>query len=218
MNGSPDVSPTTSKLTKPPMKKPYFFLALASIVFAFNVSRATTVIPPTFDELVSQAQVILQGSVIDVKSQWIGEGAERRIVSYVTFKVDDPIKGDPGANYTLRMLGGTVDGETMEVSDSPKFKVGDRDIIFVENNGSQFIPLVGIMHGRFHVQKDDATGREVVTTNERQPVRDVAKLGRDEHAPLTSSAKLAAAQTEPLSPNDFKARVRQALQNQPASR
>src|ERR1700682_1774101 len=199
------------------MKKFPFFLSLACLCFGLHATRGTTVIPPPFDELVGRAEVIFQGAVTDVRSQWTGEGAQRCIVSYVTFKVNDPLKGTPGETYTLRMLGGTVDGETIEVTDSPKFKVGDRDIIFVENNGSQFVPLVGIMHGRFHVQKDDATGREVVTTNERQPVRDVAKLGRDEHAPLTASAKLAASQTEPLSPNDFKAKVRQALQNQPAS-
>jgi hypothetical protein len=57
------------------------------------------------------------------------------------------------------MLGGTVGGETMEVADAPKFKVGDRDILFVENNGTQFVPLVGIMHGRFHVKKD-TTGQD----------------------------------------------------------
>ena len=146
-----------------------------------------------------------------------GEGAERRIVSYVTFKVDDPIKGDPGANYTLRMLGGTVDGETMEVSDSPKFKVGDRDILFVENNGSQFIPLVGIMHGRFHVQKDDATGREVVTTNERQPLRDVAKLGRDEHAPLTASAKIGGKSNRAAVAKRLQSKSKAGSSNQPAS-
>ena len=45
-----------------------------------------------------------------MQSQWAGEGASRRIVTYVTFKVDEAIKGDAGASYTLRMLGGTVDG------------------------------------------------------------------------------------------------------------
>lgn len=196
------------------MKKPSFFLVLTCISLVLNPIQGTTVIPPTFDQLVSQAQVIFQGAVTDVRSQWTGEGAQHRIVSYVTFKVEDPVKGTPGETYTLRMLGGTVDGETMEVSDSPKFKVGDRDIIFVENNGSQFVPLVGIMHGRFHVQKDDATGREVMTTNERQPVKDVSKLGKDEHVTAATSASSPA---EGLSPSEFKSAIRQALQTQPAT-
>ena len=188
------------------MKTQPFFLALASILLGLTSTHGTTVIPPTFDELVSQAELIFQGEVTDVKSQWVGEGAQRRIVSYVTFSVEDAVKGAPGGSYTLRMLGGTVDGETMEVTDSPKFKVGDRDIVFVENNGSQFIPLVGIMHGRFHVQKDDQTGREIVTTNEREPLKDVSKLGKVEHA--------TAAASQALSPSEFKSAVRRAVQEQ----
>ena len=190
------------------MKKRSFLLFLACLCFGLHAARGTTVIPPTFDELVSRAEVIFQGTVTDVRSQWTGEGAQHRIVSYVTFKVDDAMKGTPGESYTLCMLGGTVDGETMEVSDSPKFKVGDRDIIFVENNGSQFIPLVGIMHGRFHVDKDKETGREMITTNEREPLKDLSSLGRQEQRASSSQA---------LSPSDFKSAIRRAVQNQPAT-
>jgi hypothetical protein len=183
------------------MKKSYS-LALIAIFFVVSSSlNATTVIPPSFDELVTRAEVIFQGLVTDVRSQWVGEGAQHHIVTYVTFKVDDAIKGNPGATYTLRMLGGTVDGETMEVSDSPKFQKGDRDILFVEHNGNQFIPLVGIMHGRFHVQTD-AVGREIVAKDNGDALANVSKLGQDEKAAVTGPA---------LSAADFKSAIRQRL-------
>jgi hypothetical protein len=152
----------------------------ACLIFA-GTALATTVIPPSFDELVSRAEMIFQGNVTDVRSEWTGEGAQRRIMSYVTLKVEDAIKGNPGSTVTLRMLGGTVGGETMEVSDAPKFKVGDRDILFVENNGTQFVPLVGIMHGRFRVEKD-ATGQDAVFTNDGSPLSDFTQLGKNEKA------------------------------------
>ena len=95
----------------------------------------------------------------------------------------------------MRMLGGTVDGQTMEVSDAPKFKVGDHDVLFVENNGSQFIPLVGIQHGRFRVQKD-----ETLMTGENQPLADVNQLGKNETA--------IARGRRALSLSDFKATLR----------
>jgi len=152
----------------------------ACLIFA-GTALATTVIPPSFDELVSRAEMIFQGSVTGVRSEWTGEGAQRHIMSYVTLKVEDAIKGNPGSTVTLRMLGGTVGGETMEVTDAPKFKVGDRDILFVENNGTQFVPLVGIMHGRFRVKKD-AGGQDAVFTNEGSPLSDVGKLGKNEEA------------------------------------
>src|SRR5258706_313796 len=111
-------------------------------------------VPPTFEQLVQQAELIFQGTVTDVRSVWQGEGAQRHIDTYVRFQVDENVKGNATSSYTLRVLGGTVGDETMEVTDSPKFKVGDREILFVEHNNEQFGPLVGINHGHFRVQRD----------------------------------------------------------------
>src|SRR5438552_9075562 len=143
--------------------------------------------------------MIFQGTVTGVRSEWTGEGAQRHIMTYVTVKVEEAIKGNPGASVTRRMLGGTVGAETMEVADAPKFKVGDRDILFVENNGTQFVPLVGIMHGRFRVKKDEA-GRDAVFTNGGSPLSDVTQLGKNEAEASAGRA---------LSTGEFK----QAIQN-----
>ena len=169
------------------------FTALASL-------RATTVIPPRFNQLVDQAEVIFQGSVADVRSAWVGEGAQRHIVSYVTFNVEDTLKGNAGATYTMQLLGGTVGDETMEVTDSPKFEVGDRNILFVEHNGSQFIPLVGIMHGQFRLQHDQASGLDIVANGEGHPVTNVARIGTDE-------GEAAPAEGHALSLDQFKAEI-----------
>jgi hypothetical protein len=53
--------------------------------------------------------------------------------------------------------------------------------LFVENNGTQFVPLVGIMHGRFRVKKD-ATGQDAIFTNEGSPLSDVTQLGKNPNA------------------------------------
>ena len=176
-------------------------LFLSLILLALPAADATTVIPPTFDELVTKAETIFEGTVTGMRSEWTGEGTNRHIVTYVTFKIQDAIKGAVGSEYTIRMFGGTVNGQTMEVSDAPKFKVGDRDILFVEHNGSQFIPLVGIMHGRFHVQSD-AGANEKITKDSGAAMANVAKLGQDE---------VAAANGPAMSKADFKAAVRQKL-------
>ena len=181
----------------------HFFL-VACTLFSFSAAWGTTVVPPTFEELVSQAQEIFQGAVTDVRSEWAGAGAERHIVTYVTFRVEERFKGNAGAAYTIRLLGGTVGGETMLVTDAPKFEVGDRDILFVENNGSQFVPLVGISHGRFRVDRDQTTGREVVMTNERKPVSDVLQLGRNQRAATAGTA---------LPIDQFKGAIRTKLAN-----
>src|SRR4051812_39034327 len=187
------------------MKKIRSILLAAAFGFTFSAVEATTVIPPSFDQLVQQAELIFQGTVTDVHAQWVGEGAERHIESYITFSVEDAVKGKPGQTYTMRMFGGTVGDQGMAISDAPKFTVGDRDILFVENNGTQIIPLVGIMYGRFHVKKDDA-GEEVVTQNEGRAVKNVARLGREVDSVVEETA-------EPtLTAAAFKAAVRTKLQ------
>jgi hypothetical protein len=163
--------------------------------------QATTVIPPSFDQLVREAELIFEGTVIATESQWLGEGAERVIVTYVTFDIQDALKHHPNKQYTIRMLGGTVGGETAEVTDAPRFKLGDHDILFVEHNGSQFIPLVGIMHGRFHIQ-EDAAGHGIVTKESGAGVAHLDKLGTDEIAAVSGRS---------LSVDEFKAAVRQKL-------
>jgi len=184
------------------MKRPTYFSLFAGLVASLSSMHATTVIPPTFDQLVEQADVIFQGTVTNVRSVWEGEGAQRHIDTYVTFQVQESVKGNAGASYTIRMLGGTVGDETMEVTDTPKFNVGDRDILFVEHNNEQFVPLVGIKHGRFHLQRDEQTGRDVVLNGEGEPVRDLAKLGREEESVSASEA---------ISPEDLKSAVKNQL-------
>jgi len=181
------------------MKKTLGFLLFPALVSFGLTSYATTVIPPSFDQLMTRAQVIFEGEVTGLRSQWIGEGSQHRIVTYVTFKVDDALKGDPGTTYSMRMLGGTVDDRTMEVSDAPKFKVGDHDVLFIENNGSQFIPLVGLQHGRFRVEKD-SSGRQTLLTGNGLPLADVNQLGGKEETLAQSKAA--------LSLDDFKSIVR----------
>jgi|ERR1043166_1425988 hypothetical protein len=168
------------------MKKHYLLTLLTIVALAAGV-RATTVIPPTFDELVDQAEVIFQGKVTDVTSQWAGEGAQRHIVSYVTFKIEEGLKGNLNRTYTIRMLGGTVGDESMGVTDAPTFVTGDRDIVFVQNNGTQFIPLVGIMHGRFHVERDQ-TGRQSVLNKNGEKVSELADFKAAIHSKLAGGA------------------------------
>lgn len=186
--------------------KTKYLLPLALIVLAVVRVLASTVIPPTFAQLVQQAELIFQGTVTNVQSIWEGEGAQRHIDTYVTLQVEDSVKGNPGASYTIRLLGGTVGDETMEVTDTPKFSVGDREILFVEHNFDQFVPLVGIGNGRFHIQHDQQTGRDAVTTDEGAPVRDLTKLG---HEPESVAPE------EAISPEDLKGAVRNQLRGLP---
>ena len=151
---------------KVPFPSRILALICAASALCLPLARATSVIAPSFDDLVTRADCVFTGDVAALRSEWTGEGATRHIVTFVTFNVVRVLKGNAASPYDLRVFGGTVGTETMAVADAPVFRVGEREILFVHANGRQFIPLVGIMHGQYRVSDEDRvadhTGRPLL--------------------------------------------------------
>jgi hypothetical protein len=146
-------------------------LALLFLVFVHSAPLcATTVDPPDFATLVAESEIIFRGKVTAVHCEWVGEGADRHIGSYVSFEVLKTLKGKTSSPYVLEMVGGTVGDQTLEIVGAPTFKVGDRSLLFVQKNGTQFIPLMGIMHGHFRVERDPASGEEILIKHDGTPL------------------------------------------------
>jgi hypothetical protein len=137
----------------------------------------TTVVPPTFEELVDRANTIFVGETVSRRSQRLENRDGPLIVTLVTFNVVETLKGAPGLQMTLEFMGGTVDDVTLVVSGMPQFNVGDKDVVFVGNATNAVSPLVGFAHGRFRISKDDRTGRESVRTYDGRNFAGTAALG-----------------------------------------
>ena len=190
------------------MKRLLSALLVCSLLLGLPVtSRALTVVPRSFDELVARADTVFQGTVSAQESRWTGEGAERHIVTFVTFQVEQTLKGTAAATQTLRFLGGTVGDTTLDVPDQPRFTVGQKAVLFVVNNGRQFCPLVGVAQGRFHVVREAATGRERILTDEEWPVVSTAELGRVDAAGRPTLRRYAHTNTPALTAEEFKAQI-----------
>src|SRR6266550_7944566 len=175
--------------------------------------NATSVVPPTFEEMADRAESIFVGKVVGSKADWRVAGTNQAIFTVVEFRAEEILKGTAEALVRLRFLGGTVGGVTLEVVAVPQFKAGDRVLLFVEGNGVQFCPLVGVYHGKFGVRKDDKSGRDVVFMHDGKPLRDVAEIGAGEGAQFgPTRARLSIpAEREPMSLDDLKARIRSQL-------
>ena len=129
-------------------------LSLICTLLMAGVASSTTVIPPTFESLVSSANTIFVGEAIDVRSEWISTRDGRAIITRVTFKVEDVWKGAVGATTQLEFMGGTVGETTMDVVGMPQFREGQRSVLFVSGDALAVSPLVGFYHGRMRVEKD----------------------------------------------------------------
>jgi hypothetical protein len=129
---------------------------------------ATSFEPVTFDDLVTQSDVIFVGDVVDVHP-YILQVRDRTIVkTRVTFRVDDPLYGTTSLVEVFDFLGGETPELGMTVAGMPTFTVGDRRVVFARRDRS-INPFVGFTQGLMKVAPD-VNGIDRVTTLEGLPV------------------------------------------------
>ena len=174
-------------------------------------ARATTVVPPQFEELVAKSDYIVRAVVKSVKAQMYADGPHRHIVTQVELDVSEVISGTPPQPLVLEMLGGKVGTEEMTVDGTPKFQVDDEDILFIRGNGVQFCPLVALLHGRYPIKSEAATGRKFVTRGDGTPLTNEQEVARPMMLAETSApAPTVAPAGFPLTPADFVSRIKTA--------
>jgi hypothetical protein len=163
---------------------------------------ATTVIAPTFAQLIAGAERVVVAEVVDVESRRVIESSGPTIVTEVSLRIERTLKGQARSIITLEFPGGTIGDETLEISGMPRFRIGDRDVLFIKGGRISLSPLVGFMHGRFRVTTDPATGTDYVSRYNFTPFT-VEQLGAD--TPDAPPAR----QAMPLA--DFESRIARAL-------
>lgn len=129
------------------------FVAFVVAVIAMIASsgRASVVAALSLDELVGQSDVIAMGSI---ESLTVSRDARDRIVTDAVLRVERSWKGSsaPGSTVTVRRLGGTIDGISMQVAGEPALQKGGRILLFGRRStqGSHLRP-VGMAQGVLRV-------------------------------------------------------------------
>lgn len=186
-------------------------LLLAALLLALAPAlRATSVIPPSFPELVAEAESIVRGRVTAVTARRVArsDAPGSVIRTYVTLAVERVLKGSAPAEITLELLGGSLGPDRLVVAGMPSFSLGARELVFIQRNGVQFCPLVGMGHGRYRVQRDDAGARDIVLRDNGLPLRETGAVAlplQDLPAPLRAAQ--AADTRGALSLADFEASI-----------
>jgi len=130
-------------------------------------AEATTLPYLDMNALVQGADGVVEGTVESV----VSARAQGQIFTYVTLRDVEVHAGSYGQrSLTLMMLGGSVEGETLEVVGAPAFEEGQRVLAFVASNGTDIVPLVGWEQGLFVVPQD---GRNLVTDSAGNRILDV---------------------------------------------
>lgn len=169
-------------------------LAYAQIKRESQPVATTSVLPEDngvslLNTLTTDADFIFQGIVTKIEYQSSNATSEVRAVphTFVTFKVEKQFtnKAYP-ASITLRFLGGyDGQGKVLRVAHTPLFDIGDRDILFVSQNGQSACPLVQCDRGRIRIIQDrtfNNAGQPFIKNNqgeinlgERQLLQEVTK-------------------------------------------
>jgi hypothetical protein len=120
---------------------------IASILSA--PAFATTVARLNLEQLVQRADLIVQGHVETVYSQW---DEERRLVfTYISIRVDEPLKGERRQSVLIRQVGGTVGTIQMSIAGAPQFKSGEMAIVFLKHQDDRTFQVVGMNQGLYKI-------------------------------------------------------------------
>lgn len=187
------------------MKKWILALSLA----LFNAAFATTVVPPSFDEMAAESDYIVRARVTEVSSFEEDRPGKTLIRTRVTLELIETIAGEPPSPLVLTLLGGRVGDRELRVAGVPVFIVGQEEIFFVKDNGTAFYPTYAVMHGRYPIKRDKATGREYLTRTNGVPLTDLAEIATPlSQGPAAALQLRTRSASEALSPAVFAERVR----------
>lgn len=135
------------------LRLPAALLALAALAAPLG---ATTVVPMDTRALVSRSNDIVIGEVLAVRSRWNEDRS--RIVTDVTLRVDQTLKGGASGELTLTQIGGEVDGLRYTVEGAPRFSAGEQALLFAWRDRAGRPQVSGLAQGKFDIRRDPATG------------------------------------------------------------
>ncbi len=152
------------------MLRPLFRVAALISLLSTPSVRATTIRPPSLDDLVLQSESVVEATVESVVSRWEDTPQGRIIRTHVRLRIDDNLLGPTGSTCELTFLGGTVGQQSMQVAGQPHFAVGDQSVLFIEASQNRFSPVARMAYGRFRIE-----ARTTATTDGSTPIRHILR-------------------------------------------
>jgi hypothetical protein len=176
-------------------------IAAAALALCASVPATATTYPPvSFTELVTRADVIFVGDVVDVRPLATNTRDGLIIKTRVIFRVNDPLFGTTAALEVLEFFGGEIGDVGMAIAEMPAFAIGDRRVVFARRDRS-INPIVGFTQGLLRVSRD-AAGVERVLTLDGLPLDQPESIGL---------ARPRLAVGGPMRLADFRDRVRRTI-------
>jgi hypothetical protein len=140
-------------------------------------AAATTALAVSLDELVARSGKIFFGRPLTAHSRWVDLGAGRRIVTYTTVQVEEPLEGELEAQYVVRTLGGKVGKVGQLVHGEAHLRIGEDNLIFLRKNRDGAHVVTARAQGQYPLHKDERGTRRL-----RRSPRLAHLVGKDKSA------------------------------------
>ena len=102
----------------------------------------------SLENLMDRAEIIIIGTVAEINSQWNKD--KTSILTFVKINIEENIKGNNAKKeIIIRVLGGEVDDIGLDVSNSPKFKVDQQYLCFLQRDTDDTFAVTGWEAGKF---------------------------------------------------------------------
>jgi hypothetical protein len=144
----------------------FFVLVISLGTFFINCSKsyATRELEESTLDIARSSDNIVVAKCIAAESKWNEQGS--LIYTYITFQVQDNVKGETNEeNLTLRFLGGRVGDTVQSVPDMPQFSENEEVLLFLgPKNRSGYQTLSSIQNGVLRIKTDSESGKRLIIT------------------------------------------------------
>jgi len=124
---------------------------VALLVLAGSSLSATTLVPGDFTVMARESELIVHGTVVDVRA--VTAGPKRTIESLITVQVANTIKGAAGEQTVFRVPGGQIGRYRRVMVGAPGFSRGDEVIVFLSGRAPSVPMPYGLSQGVYRVAR-----------------------------------------------------------------
>ena len=131
------------------------FSALATLLSA-QPAQALLTMQLNLKQLTVLAERVFVGTCVEVKET---RDEQRREVQYVTFQVEEVLKGEPATEIRFKQMANKGLG-----ADLPQYSVGEEAVVFLAaaHPETGLSAPIGLIQGKFVIQSSGERGRQVV--------------------------------------------------------
>lgn len=171
-----------------------YVLVLAFACLWSARASATVVVVLPLDTMVAEADAVVLGTVREVR---VVPAVSGDPFTVHVLSVEEWVKGDGPRRIAIRELGGTVGDRGVFVPGVPRYREGDRHLVFLRRSGEDTYTTLGLAQGAYRI---DQAGRATRALDELTFVAPRADAMRPVHVVET-----------PVELTDLLARVRSLL-------